>query len=497
MTATNNVKSMLPCARLVLALTIASITNSHLYAIQEDTASSMILGVNTHLRHWNNEDIPAMVADAGFTWIRDDFYWHAFEKEKGVYTMPEAYSFWIDKANEAGLKVLAIFNGSNPLYAPEIYDADAYARAAAEFAKATKGRVHAIEILNEPANFGYTKHYGGTWNGYHAPTGEVDHWVAEYVELLNKAAKAIKDVNPEVKVIGLGSVSPVNFRQLKMGIAPEVDGLVDHPYSFRLPPEVIPYSDNPAILARDGITVADEEGSFASLIKNYRELSHEYDGPGEIWLTEWGWTTYQESKAGKHMYAPVTELTQAKYTLRRLYEALGTGVYASFIYDFMDDGRSAYNAEENFGLLTVDGEPKPVLEAIRLYVDISKQLHPINTSDNEKVRIIPAVNRPDQHPIKWDDAKLEALNAVVCYSFSTAGDNTAVAYWSAERVSGELKPMLGKFILETPRQLESILAVDTLTGERKQLTFSQEDGHIVVSHLEIPDYPTVLILKYQ
>lgn len=99
------------------------------------------VGVCTHLRKWDNEEIIGHLARSGVTWIRDDFFWKSIEKEKGVYQLPESYSKWLDLAHRAGLKVVAIFNGSNPLYAPDIYDPKAFSKAAAEFARLTRGKV--------------------------------------------------------------------------------------------------------------------------------------------------------------------------------------------------------------------------------------------------------------------------------------------------------------------------------------------------------------------
>ena len=89
--------------------------------------------------------------------------------------------------------------------------------------------VQAIEILNEPNNFGFRTTYGGAWNG-NEPNGSVSPYVQKYVQILNAAAKEIKLANPQMTVIGLGAPAPASFRMIALGLAPQVDGLTDHPY---------------------------------------------------------------------------------------------------------------------------------------------------------------------------------------------------------------------------------------------------------------------------
>lgn len=450
------------------------------------------VGIGAHLERYpqHRERALALMAEAGITWIRDDFYWKEIEKTKGHYALPESYRKMIDDCHAAGFSIVAIFNGSNTLYAPDRYDPQAYARAAAWFAKETAGKVQAIEILNEPHNFGYTKHYGGSWNGVDSKTGEVDPWVGKYVTLLNVAAKAIKAANPSVKVIGLGSVPPVNFRQLAMGIAPEVDGIVEHPYSFRLTPELLPYASSSGILKRDGIATADTRGTFASQMRMYRELSEKHNGPRELWLTEWGWPTHQEAKAGG-LYAGFTEITQAKYTLRRLMESLGLGVEVTMIYDLKDDGTNPYEAEHRFGLLDYQLNPKPSYHAVKRFTSVMTGYTARKTLE---VEIFSVNNRPDAHPIVWDGSKLAATGKIMCHQFEDANGQPLIALWSSERATGELNPLIAEVEIATTQPVVKVKAYDFMTGESHSLPFKTKNGRVVLDRLSIPDYPLALTL---
>ncbi len=450
------------------------------------------IGVCTHfgLDWWDADTVMPLVARSGAAWIRDEIYWENIEKEKGVYQIPEKTMRWIDAANAEGLKLVLIFNGSNDLYKPDIYDCEAYAKAAAFVAKELAGKVAAIEILNEPANFGFRKHYGGVWKGLEED-GSVSPWVPKYVPLLNASARAIKAVNPTVKVVGLGSATPVNHRQLDMGVAPEVDGITDHPYSPRTPGEVVPIAGKDGILEWYGIAAADERGSFASMIRMYREKALQTKGPKEIWLTEMGWPTFQEAKPAN--YAGFTPSAQAKYTLRRLSESLGLGVDVSVIYDFKDDGKNPYEAEDNFGLIDYELNPKPAFGAVQRFAAVMAGFQP---RENFKVNIFPVGSRPDRHPIVWEGSKIEASDNIFCYQFADKDGNPLIALWSGERADSDLSPRVADVELETGDvKVEEIKSYSPLTGESATLPFKTRSTGVMLKKLEIPDAPLLLTLR--
>lgn len=447
------------------------------------------VGICTHLERWNNNDIPRLIAEAGITWLRDDFYWARLEKEKGRYALPPEYTRNLAAAKNAGLKVIAIFNGGNKLY-DDRYDPQAYARAAAWFARETDGLVHAIEILNEPANFGYTKHYGGHWNGVDK-AGNVEPWVGKYVTLLNTAAKAIRAASPGVKILGLGSVPPVNFRQIALGIAPEVDAITDHPYSFRLPPEYLPYAATDGILRRDGIATADTRGTFASQMRMYAALLKKHNGPKEIWLTEWGWPTHQEAKAGG-IYAGFTESAQAKYTLRRLAESLGLGLDVTVIYDFRDDFNEPHNAEARFGLVRMDLSPKPVYGAVR---NFNAHMAAWRPKAGLEVNLFPVYTRVDRQPVIWDGSRIESSGRLANYTFSDAAGTDRVVLWSSERADGDLNPLLAEVEIVTEKPIRRIERHNLLTGESTEARFDKKPGRIVLPRLTVPDFPITLTLR--
>ncbi len=447
-------------------------------------------GVCAHLtRLEKREPVLQMIADAGFTWVRSDFYWSKIETEKGQYSLPENYREIIDEVDAAGLKLVLLLNGKNKLYAPDDYNPEAYAKVSAWLANEVRGKAGAIEVLNEPANFGFTGVYGGSWNGVDKEMQEED-WVGKYVQLLNAAAEAIKEVNPGIKVIGLGSVPPVNFRQIKHGISPAVDGITDHPYSYRLIPEYLPFAAKDGILKRDGIATADEQGTYASQVQMYFELLEKYKGPKEIWLTEWGYPTFQEKKSGG-LYAGFTQSAQAKYLLRRLFESLGLGIEVSMIYDFKNDGRNPYGAEHNFGLVDYDLNPKPAFHAVKNFNHFMADYRPSDI----KVDVFPVSTRSETQPIIWDGTKIQATGKVMIYTFADSQDHQLVAVWSAERADGDRSSIMGDLEIHPGKKISTIRAFNPMSGEFQPVDFITKGERIVINDFTIPDSPIALELK--
>ncbi|MDR1281608.1 MAG: hypothetical protein LBK99_12390, partial [Opitutaceae bacterium] len=458
------------------------------------------MGVATHLgrKEWDFERAVPLIADLGVGWIRDEVYWNSCEKTPAAYALPETSRLWIDTAHQAGLKIILVFNigreGNKAAYPHSPFDPDAYARAAAHLAREMAGKVQVIEILNEPNNFGFMQYHGGAWNGWDGKGAE-SSWIAKYVGLFNKAAVAIKQASPATKVIGLGAPAPANFRMLARGIAPKVDGMVDHPYSFRTVPEVIPFASSEGIMKRDGIATADARGSFASHIRLYREHSVRHKGPRELWLTEWGFPIHQEAENKKSMYAGRTPEAQAKYALRRFAECLALGVEVSVYYDFKDDGRDPREAEHNFGLMTFDWQPKPAYHAVqrlaRFMMPWRAAAHPPG------INALIANTRPDQWPVIWDGSRLAAPGTVVTYAFENASSDSAdkdslmILRWSAERI-GDLQPRLGELEIAWPAERatpSSIRQYDLWTGGWSDAKFGRKPDRLYFPEISFPDAP--------
>jgi hypothetical protein len=427
-----------------------------------------------------------LIAQSGVGWIRDDFPWDTMEKEKGVYDIPPETMNWISAVSAAGIKIDLVFNYGNKIYADH-YDPDAFAAAAAWTARTLAGKIQAMEILNEPANFGFSKFYDNgqqDWSGLQKD-GSVAPYVSKYVNLINTAARAIRAANPDLKIIGLGMSPGANFHALAMGIASEVDGITDHPYSPRSAPEIVPYKATPGILKRDGIFTADEKGSFASQIKMYQARSARYNGPRQIWLTEQGWPTFLQTKPSQ--YAGFSEGAQARYLLRRLAESLGLGVTASFIYDLRDDGQNPSYNEHHYGLLDYQSNPKPSYIAVQHFTAAMANFRPRN---NFKID----TSSGDSNPQALSAGGINGAPAreIKTYQFADGNGTPLVAVWNTAPADSNLGPLIADVKIQTAVPFSKITSYDPLDGSTKEVPFEVHGGTVTLKQFAIPDSPLLL-----
>jgi hypothetical protein len=430
------------------------------------------MGTGAHFSDaWDYQKLLPLMEKSGLGWVRDELGWETIEKEKRVYRIPENTLAWIHAVHKHHLRLLLILNDGNPIY-KDNYDSDAYARWAAWVVTELKGDVDAVEILNEPNNFGFSKFYGGEFNG------EGDSpWVPKYVTLMNHAAEAIKAANPSLPVIGYGAGAPVTYKQLALDTTAAVDGIVDHPYTNHLVPELVPSSTRAEQIRRYGFSFTDDRGTFASLIQGFRKQSAKHNGPKEIWLTEFGFSTFQPIQ--QEQFGGFTEDAQAKYLLRRFVECLGLGVDVSIEYDFQDDGPNPHEIEHRFGLVHKDGTPKPSYQALQNMTGIFSQYRRAKDDEVGEVKITPAACWPEQAPIAE-------------YRFVSAQGQPAVAIWGTDRADGDLQPRVADLELDWGKGIRRIVAVDTLTGKAESMDFTQEGDRLALKNVTILDHPVLI-----
>ena len=290
-------------------------------------------GVNIHFTDPRPGEM-AMLAQAGFRWVRMDFAWAATERDKGVYDFA-AYDRLLAALAPHGIRALFILDYNNPHYDGGLSPcSDEGRRAFAAWAAAAVRhfRGHGIlwEMYNEP-NIGFWK-----------PTPNPD----DYVKLALAVGQALRAAEPAEAYIGpatSGIDLPFLETCFKAGLLDYWCAVSVHPYR------------------QTGPETATEE------YRQLRLLMARYAPAGKtipVLSGEWGysaaWASFEPAKQGRML--PRQWLTN-----------LANGVPISIWYDWHNDGPDPKEPEHHFGTVLEPYrqgtdpvyEPKPAYLAAR------------------------------------------------------------------------------------------------------------------------------------
>ena len=282
-----------------------------------------IMGVCTHLskRGMSTKQSQMYVdlaREAGISFWRDELPWSSVEPSKGTYYFSAAADAAVDYTKSIGLEPLFILDYGNDNYGSDV-TTDEWLEGYLGYVRAMvthfKGRVMYYEVWNE-------------WNiGLGGMDKKYRDMADVYANLLIETYKVIKEIDPEVTVIG-GVVAGGEEKWIeKMLQTPDVLNHMDV-FSFH------EYPDN-------------DVKELVEQTEKVRELMVEYGRPDiPLWITETGWPTH----VGR---ASFTEEASAGNLVSLYTWAIANPnvVDRIFWYDLHNDGLERENAEHNFGLL--------------------------------------------------------------------------------------------------------------------------------------------------
>ena len=428
-----------------------------------------------------------LASACGYKWIRDGV---AVERDANGNLHPRGYDLdWIKYAKSKGMSIVLViedFNADKPI---DLLTAEAVA-----VCTGTKGLVDVFELGNEPNNMGgWLKRYGGTWNG-REKDNSTSPWVFEHLKATNAVAKAMKAARPDATLIGIGACPPTNFRYLDIGVADELDGIVEHPYSFSLPPEMLPWSAKHE--SRDGVKVGDEEGTFAGLVDSYFKKFERNGRKRSLWVTEFGFTSFRfDGRNEKGLYAGYTEEAQAVYLLRRFIQSLTLPVSVSCQYDLIDDYDSNPSQDEsNFGIVRSDFSLKPAYYAIQ-------RMNSLFDSAKLDASALVKVEKADLHRAMirgelvkdWDNVEMKASNSVMAFPFETslAPGERMLAVWSTQPYQREFNCRAATISISgwAGFDVSPAIGIDLASGATFDVPFSIKGGRILLEDIEIGANP--------
>ena len=434
------------------------------------------------------EKILDEIKNCGFKWIREGL---AMEKNAaGNWKVRDIDLETLGKAKERGIEQIVCIGMTPEETIPEfLKKIDAVVRDSRKY-------VRIYELGNEPHNFKWKAHFGGSWNGYEKD-GSISKWVREHLKYTNAAADHIKKIYPEATVIGLGACSPTNFHSLNLGVSGNLDGVVDHPYTYSMPPEKIPFGWN--LTKRDGIQVGDREHTFAGLVNSYHSHFRKTGQKRSLWVTEFGFSTFWfNGKIEKRLYAGFTEQAQAAYLLRRFMESLALPIEVSCQYDFIDDYNSGeFGEEANFGILRADYTRKPAFYVLQR---LNSLMHAAEPDSIAKVKITssPLHRSARRGPLlKWDEQIINAENGVRAYAYldKNTPNERMLGVWSMQPLSGEFNNRSVSLEIDGWNEFtEKPVAVNMMTGDSYDIPAEFKNGKIILPLIQLKDAP--LLIKF-
>ena len=272
-----------------------------------------------------------LAAKTGIQWTREEFHWEWIEPERGVQDADtlDRYDHAVTRLRDSNISVLGLLAYDAPWSAGEnapatVAERDDYVRFAASMVDRYRDSVHYWEVWNEP-----------NLDHFWKPKADAQ----AYAALLRDAYTAIKQADPNAKVVGcatsgvdLDFISAV----LDAGGGAWMDVLSVHPYS--------------------GSKSTDAAGERQD-IRKLRAMLADRGLNLPLWVSEVGFQTSANNNG-------VSEQEQGGMLARTYLTLFAEGVDVVINYDFVDDGIDPTDGEQNFGVLHNDLSQKPAYDAL-------------------------------------------------------------------------------------------------------------------------------------
>ena len=287
----------------------------------------------TYDNYYNMLDIDYLEA-TGAKYYREGNMWAQMEWFN-QFEYREQLWWGFDEFKKRGIKAIGVVGGSNAGYDPTITNAwapfyskymmDAFAR----YVLATYKRQEpaAVEVWNEP-------NIPGFWGG-------IEPNAADYANIVKRTFIAIRQGDPDTEVLAGAPSSPdVAFitGMYEAGAYPYSTGMSYHPYM------------TPQMPTENGVNIL-----YTKMMSMEDVLTY-YGGWKDVYGTEAGWPT----SVGYN-----TDLEQVQALVQLFVIGDWAGMRANMWYDWLNDGTSTTNREDQFGLVDAYRYPKKSMIAYK------------------------------------------------------------------------------------------------------------------------------------
>ena len=420
------------------------------------------------------------VAALGVKWVRIQSGWERTEKERGVYSFEWLDSI-VDNLLKRGLVPWMCLCYGNPLYnemskkvfgsagcAPIFTEEEkaAWERYVKEVVKHYHGRIDYYEVWNEP---------DGEWCWKHGVNG------TEYGEFMIRTAKAVKEADPEAKVIGgCQCLSYLEWTAdvFATGAGKYMDAFSYHNYS----PDELAMSD---------------------FLRSVRALAKSANPDMELIQGETG-TQSRRSFAGALSGAAWTERRQAKYLARHFMADFREDVkFASYfssldMAEALNGTKGDTNSYKDFGYFGVlraefdeNGKatgiytPKPSYRTLQVVASVFREEFKV-----EEIPVAVFMSGERSVSILRND---DTMHDVTRVCFTRPNGSCAMAYWrSAELLTTEYEGTVSFQSTKLPGPCRLIDLYDGSIYEIPESIMEQKENCILFKNMPLRDYPLLL-----
>lgn len=333
------------------------------------------------------------VDSLGLGWVKQQVRWGFFEGNPGEMDW-SGYDAVVDAADKANLKVMfsvieapvwtRSYFDDNPEKAPPD-DLAKYAEFLGRLVDRYQGRIHAIEVWNE-------QNLDREWDTAEGVSAE------RYVEMLRLSYQAIKSRDPNIIVIS-GALAPTGAnlfdehnperrltmddfeyfdRMVAAGFLNYCDCVGAHHNGYNLPPDMGQddgYYDPTAQFASP-FTNPHHSWWFKTTLWGYHERIQAAGSDKPLCVTEFGWAStegfdgYPEAYPDGFGFAvDNTQEEQAQWIVQGFQLMREWGfVRMAFLWNLnfsqLNDGRGAKDSNAPYGIIDLNGAPRPAFEAL-------------------------------------------------------------------------------------------------------------------------------------
>ncbi len=333
-------------------------------------------GIQVHPYNVDLNQLVSAVQGLGFPWVKFQVPWYWIEPQQG---QPNWNAYGLENAvnafHNAGIKILLSVVAA-PKWSRSIHeeagppdDYNLYADFVSRLSQHFKGRIKAIEVMNET-------NLKREWN-----TGRPLS-AAEYVDLLCRAYSSIKAVDPSIIVVsgaptptgwndGIVAIDDVQYLQqmYRAGLKGCSDAVGVHPSGYNNPPDVNwqTYTDPTATFGAKG----HRSWFFQATISAYHTvMQNNGDGNKRLWATEWGWGSIENltpsPAAGYEFFQDNTEAEQANFIVKAFQIAKARGYMGvMFLWNLNYAPVCGAHCEQSaFGIVRPDWSHRPAYYAL-------------------------------------------------------------------------------------------------------------------------------------